>query len=646
MNMYTVGTVVEMSGFFEDLDGNRADPTFVRASIILPDGSLVSLTDGVQRRDTGDYFVLYVPPLSGLYQYRLIGYGAVAAANEGQWYAETSFPYDAINIPNTGELDMPEGDAPVVFQTFSVFCTPGVAVMNTVGRVPGTGKYEVVPDQGQLVADGQQPISDTLQSAQPNAGAIAFGGVQVVADLGARTGTAAIGMLGVAPTLTIVFNSVPLGGGMNLAGSTPVFSGQREATPNATVLTLVATAPLLNSGDNTAAGALALTGAVPGIMQNFTLGNTTTPGALTLAGNAPVLSVSQLVSTQAGSMAVTVGAAPTLSITSLRAVNAGALALTGNAPVVQYTASIAPDVGAMVITGGFATVRPSVMPTVGGLALTGIAGALVRGNVIAPSVGSLAAAGVAPTAVVSHDKITTLAGALALTGVAPSTTPIPIILQQKVSAAFGDGSSSAQITFDSPTTANSLFVVLLMTEHNIDATVITANVDTHSIGSMGTADIDVDASAKGVAGRCCAWSIKNTGGGGTDSITVDHHLATASYRSYFVAFELKNVDTTGSRVDATGSTTGNGAEPVSIAITTNTAHSIILSALACYPTPGAFVKDAGFDNINNLGVGYSLYDEFEWLADSGAAQARTLRYGTNTSVYYHAGIAIAYKPGS
>jgi hypothetical protein len=86
---YTVGTTIQITATFTDDDGVKVDPTEVTAELRTPAGVLEDLT--VVRDSTGEYHADYTPALNGLHQYRFIGTGAVAAANEGSFMAQTTF---------------------------------------------------------------------------------------------------------------------------------------------------------------------------------------------------------------------------------------------------------------------------------------------------------------------------------------------------------------------------------------------------------------------------------------------------------------------------------------------------------------------------------------------------------------------------
>lgn len=92
MNQYIVGTLVEIDATFTDQFGTLMDPTDVTAQVRLPDGTVVVLTNQVSHVGLGVYKVAYTPEINGLYAYRFAGDGAVIAANEGEFMAQTTFP--------------------------------------------------------------------------------------------------------------------------------------------------------------------------------------------------------------------------------------------------------------------------------------------------------------------------------------------------------------------------------------------------------------------------------------------------------------------------------------------------------------------------------------------------------------------------
>ncbi len=89
MNQYLVGTRVLLAGLFTDANGNAIDPTTVAAKIRTPDGVVSDLT--VQRDGVGAYSVPFTTAAVGLHQYRFVGTGAAAAANEGAFLANSVF---------------------------------------------------------------------------------------------------------------------------------------------------------------------------------------------------------------------------------------------------------------------------------------------------------------------------------------------------------------------------------------------------------------------------------------------------------------------------------------------------------------------------------------------------------------------------
>lgn len=89
MNQYTVGTNIVLTATFRDATGALADPTAVTATIMLPNGTkaIVAAT----KTAVGIYTANYTPTVNGLHGYRFEGAGAVVAAAEGAFLAQTTF---------------------------------------------------------------------------------------------------------------------------------------------------------------------------------------------------------------------------------------------------------------------------------------------------------------------------------------------------------------------------------------------------------------------------------------------------------------------------------------------------------------------------------------------------------------------------
>lgn len=89
---FTAGNALGLYVDFFDADEAPADPTSVALEVRLPDESISDLTADIQRLSTGQYLCVFTPTLNGLHQYRWAGEGAVIAAIEGNFTAQTSFP--------------------------------------------------------------------------------------------------------------------------------------------------------------------------------------------------------------------------------------------------------------------------------------------------------------------------------------------------------------------------------------------------------------------------------------------------------------------------------------------------------------------------------------------------------------------------
>ena len=92
---YIVGTQLELRVNFTDQDGDPADPNTVTAVIRLPAQTEEVLTPDITHPGIGDYRVLFTPTMNGLYEYRFDGDGAVTAAGEKYFTAQTVFPEES-----------------------------------------------------------------------------------------------------------------------------------------------------------------------------------------------------------------------------------------------------------------------------------------------------------------------------------------------------------------------------------------------------------------------------------------------------------------------------------------------------------------------------------------------------------------------
>jgi hypothetical protein len=161
------------------------------------------------------------------------------------------------------------------------------------------------------------------------------------------------------------------------------------------------------------AGALSLAGYAPtvGVTQSAAVGL----GALTLTGYAPTVGITQSATTGLGALTIT-GYEPTVTATSGQtvSVSTGALTLTGYAPTVGVTYSASPNLGSLTITGYQPTVDVTALGEVrlstGELILTGYAPTVVVPIIVGVDLGSLTLTGYAPEVVNSGDVVTPVAG--------------------------------------------------------------------------------------------------------------------------------------------------------------------------------------------------------------------------------------------
>lgn len=88
---YIIGTQIQLNSTFQDAFGNLVDPSTVTATILTPDGVETDISGSVIRQSQGVYAADFTPVQRGLHQFRFAGSGAVIAANEGNFIAQTDF---------------------------------------------------------------------------------------------------------------------------------------------------------------------------------------------------------------------------------------------------------------------------------------------------------------------------------------------------------------------------------------------------------------------------------------------------------------------------------------------------------------------------------------------------------------------------
>lgn len=85
---YNVGDGVRITATFTDLSGTVNDPTSVTFQAKDPHNTIT--TQAVTKQATGIYYTDLLLTAPGIWHYRFVGTGAVAAANEGQLTARPS----------------------------------------------------------------------------------------------------------------------------------------------------------------------------------------------------------------------------------------------------------------------------------------------------------------------------------------------------------------------------------------------------------------------------------------------------------------------------------------------------------------------------------------------------------------------------
>lgn len=84
-DVYDVGDEIELRSAFTDIDGDPADPTTVALSILKPDGTVITVDEGMLAHDEDEPGVYTYPVLidqSGIWAFRFAGTGDVTAAEE------------------------------------------------------------------------------------------------------------------------------------------------------------------------------------------------------------------------------------------------------------------------------------------------------------------------------------------------------------------------------------------------------------------------------------------------------------------------------------------------------------------------------------------------------------------------------------
>lgn len=84
MLIYDIGDTVRLSAITSDSAGTASDPTTVTCSVRDPVGNVTALS--VTRDSTGHYHADVSPTVSGEWDYRWLGTGALTVAEEGSFY--------------------------------------------------------------------------------------------------------------------------------------------------------------------------------------------------------------------------------------------------------------------------------------------------------------------------------------------------------------------------------------------------------------------------------------------------------------------------------------------------------------------------------------------------------------------------------
>lgn len=87
---YQIGTVARIRADFTNLDGVPTDPTAVTVEILAPDGTETTPAASNDPTVVGGWYYDLPLTMSGIYRYRWVGTGVIAAAAESQLYVEGS----------------------------------------------------------------------------------------------------------------------------------------------------------------------------------------------------------------------------------------------------------------------------------------------------------------------------------------------------------------------------------------------------------------------------------------------------------------------------------------------------------------------------------------------------------------------------
>lgn len=93
MNNYEVGDVVRITGTFTNTSGVAADPTAVTILVKRRDGATTTYTFAggtVTKSATGIFYADHTVTAEGVYDYRIVGTGAVVTASEGTFQVPDS----------------------------------------------------------------------------------------------------------------------------------------------------------------------------------------------------------------------------------------------------------------------------------------------------------------------------------------------------------------------------------------------------------------------------------------------------------------------------------------------------------------------------------------------------------------------------
>lgn len=205
-----------------------------------------------------------------------------------------------------------------------------------------------------------------------------------------------------------------------------------------------------------------------------------------------------------------------------------------------------------------------------------------------------------------------------------------LAIVQNVTVATGTGTSLTK-AFPSALTNGSVIVAVVSGESSS----ITATAADGTNGSYGTFAANAKSTIAG--GNYQSWIFtKVNAGTATPTVTITF--------SSSVFGTLKLYEITGQNatpIDVAAGNTEDASVSSVVSLTTTAANDIILAGIEGYPDP-PYAVDSGYTAAFSSAGGANSYHWGEYIADSGAAGAKTLAFGALPAAVY-AATAVAIK---